>query len=123
MNNFPRGCRWILGAGLSAATALVAADPSLTGPPVGSTAITPVDNYEQWKSALNTGAGAVPPAFTLMPGFEIETLRSAQSGEGSWVATAFDAKGHLLVAREKRGLLRFALSTGPMQVEVIDDTL
>src|SRR5688572_11915142 len=88
-----------------------------------STAITPIDSYEQWRSALDTGKGVAPPTFTVLPGFEIETLRTARPDEGSWVGMAFDAKGRLIVAREKRGLLRFTLSNGPLQAEVIDDTL
>src|SRR5688572_24204607 len=126
MSTILRGWRPALAVVLIAANALLAAvAPSRTAPPTETdTAITPVDNYEQWKSALDTGKGVVPPTFTLLPGFELETLRSARPEEGSWVAMAFDAKERLIVAREKRGLLRFTLSHGqPMQAEVIDDTL
>jgi putative heme-binding domain-containing protein len=112
--------------GLPAATPnehLRTANPSGPGAALADTTITPLDNYEQWKSALNTGQGAVPPTFTLAAGFEIDTLRHARPDEGSWVALAFDARGRLIVAREKRGLLRFTLSSGRIHAELIDDTL
>src|SRR5688572_32218900 len=125
MSTILRGWRPLLADVLIPANALLAAvAPSRTAQTGTDTTITPVDNYEQWKSALDTGKGVVAPQFTLLPGFELETLRSARPEEGSWVAMAFDAKGRLIVAREKRGLLRFTLSDGqPMQAEVIDDTL
>ncbi|MEY4938916.1 MAG: hypothetical protein RIQ93_651 [Verrucomicrobiota bacterium] len=99
-----------------------AAPLARAGPPADTT-ITPVDNYEQWKAALDTGKGVVAPTFTLTPGFELETLRSAGPDEGSWIALTFDPKGRLIVAREKRGLLRFTLSPPAIPPEVIDDTL
>jgi glucose/arabinose dehydrogenase len=86
-------------------------------------AITPLDNYEQWKAALNTGSDDPPPPITLLPGFEIERLRTARPEEGSWIALSFDPKGRAIIAREKRGLLRFTLAPGSVQVETIDDTL
>jgi putative heme-binding domain-containing protein len=115
-------------AGSGVSPAATKAPPVATPPPraggfTADTAITPLDNYEQWKSALDAGKGVVPPSFTLTPGFEIETLRTALPDEGSWVALAFDAKGRLLVAREQRGLLRFTLSSAGLQPELIEDTL
>ncbi len=86
-------------------------------------AITPLDNYEQWKAALNTGSDDPPPPITLLPGFEIERLRTARPEDGSWIALSFDPKGRAIIAREKRGLLRFTLAPGSVQVETIDDAL
>jgi putative heme-binding domain-containing protein len=106
-----------------AAVRPLAAATSARAAATANTAITPLDNYEQWKSALDTGRGVVPPTFTLTPGFEIETLRIAAPDEGSWVTLGFDLQGRLIVAREKRGLLRFTLAAGSLHVEVIDDTL
>lgn len=96
---------------------------AFAGSTAADIAITPLDNYEQWKGALNTGADDPPPPVTLLPGFEIERLRTAQPEEGSWIALCFDPKGRVIIAREKRGLLRFTLAPGPIQVETIDDTL
>ena len=71
--------------------------------------ITPFDDYEQWKRALGSSASE-PDQFQLPPGFEIEKLRSAGEGEGSWVSLEFDPQGRLLVAMEEQGLLRIVLS-------------
>jgi putative heme-binding domain-containing protein len=102
---------------------LFAADAPSAGSSRADTAITPLDNYEQWKAALDTGRGVTPPTFTLTAGFAIDTVRIAQPDEGSWVALAFDQRGRAIVAREKRGLLRFTLADAAAKVEVIDDTL
>src|SRR4029453_17007518 len=65
-----------------------------------------------------------PETITVLPGFKIELLRSALPDEDSWISLAFDPKGRLTVAREKRGLLRMTLATGAVErVEVIEDTL
>ncbi|MBI2948045.1 MAG: c-type cytochrome [Verrucomicrobia bacterium] len=110
-------------------------------------AITPLDNYEQWRQAIGTGLGTDPATFIVQPGFEIELLRSARPEEDSWIALAFDRQGRIIIAKEKRGLLRLTLNRGedgsspspaatlqgravpaPMaqsaiRVEAIDDTL
>jgi putative heme-binding domain-containing protein len=108
---------------LAGHAAHAAAAATVTRPIDPDIAITPVDNYEQWKAALDTGKGAVPPTFSVLPGFEIETLRVARPDEGSWVALSFDAKGRLIIARERKGLLRFTLSDGTLHGEVVNDTL
>eukprot|EP00913_Durusdinium_trenchii_P023485 g22063.t1 len=75
-----------------------------------SITIKPVDDYTQWKQAIDARKGADPIRFFTRPGFQIELLRSAAPNEGSWVSMAFDPKGRLVVAREDKGLLRFTLS-------------
>jgi putative heme-binding domain-containing protein len=88
--------------------------------------VQPIDDYEQWKAAQGTKAGTDPATFQLLPGFEIELLRSAQPSEDSWICMAFDPQGRIVVAREKQGLLRFTLpknDNGTIQVETIDDKL
>ena len=73
-------------------------------------AAVPLDeDYNQWKQALGTNAATAPQHLTALPGFTVELLRSAQPGEGSWVALAFDPRGRVVIAREDRGLLRLTL--------------
>jgi putative heme-binding domain-containing protein len=89
------------------------------------------DNYEQWKQALTTGkeeakAGANPAAFLVAPGFQISLVRSALPDEDSWVSMALDPQGRIIIAKEKRGLLRMVLSedgSKVTKVESIDETL
>ncbi len=82
------------------------------------------DAYNSWMLARNADLATHPNSVTVLPGFQIELLRSAQPDEDSWVALAFDPKGRLTVAREKRGLLRMTLGNGAVQrVELINDTL
>jgi putative heme-binding domain-containing protein len=69
------------------------------------------EDYNQWKRALGTNAATAAEHIAALPGFTVELLRSAQAGEGSWVAMTFDPRGRVVVAREDRGLLRFARST------------
>jgi putative heme-binding domain-containing protein len=73
-------------------------------------AITPLDNYEQWRQSIGTGLGTDPATFIVQPGFEIELLRSARPEEGSWIAMAFDPQGRIIIAKEKKGLLRLTLN-------------
>lgn len=85
-----------------------------------------VEDYAQWKRALNPGQVSDPSKFVAPPGFEIQLLHAARPDEGSWVAMAFDPGGRLTVAREQRGLLRLSLDPARQQidhVEELDDTL
>ena len=88
--------------------------------------INSLDDYTQWKQALNTDKSADPSAFLVAPGFQIELLRSAQKDEGSWVSLAVDPKGRLVIAKEDRGLLRMTLAEDGRKItkiETIEDTL
>ena len=83
-------------------------------------------DYEQWQDAKTADAGTPASQFQIPPGFEIELLRSAKPEEHSWIAMAFDPKGRLIIAREKKGLLRMTLPNktgGKMKVEVINDDI
>lgn len=71
--------------------------------------IDPVDDYTQWKRALGPGATTEPARIQAPAGFEVELLRSARDGEGSWIALAFDRQGRLVISREEHGLLRLTL--------------
>ena len=99
-------------------------DPGLWGADARSIEISPFDNYEQWRQALGTAAGA--ERYWTAPGFEIELVRAAVENEGSWVALAFDPEGRVTIAREDRGLLRMTFDQpggAVTSVETIDDTL
>ncbi|NNE94177.1 MAG: hypothetical protein HKN23_21220 [Verrucomicrobiales bacterium] len=80
--------------------------------------ISPFAEYNQWKEATDGTQEQLSP---LPPGFEIEKLRAAHEGEGSWVSLAIDSKGRVIIAREQRGLLRLTLPE--QKIEVINDTL
>ena len=82
------------------------------------------DAYNSWMLARNADRATDPASVTALPGFKVELLRSAQRDEDSWVALAFDPKGRVTIAREKRGLLRMTLGSNAVErVEVIEDTL
>ncbi len=68
------------------------------------------DAYNSWQLAKPGAQSQAtdPKDFTLLPGFKAELVRSAQPGEDSWVAMAFDPQGRLTLAREKKGLLRLS---------------
>ena len=87
-----------------------------------SFAITPFDEYNQWKEALGQVAGG---KFQLPPGFQIQRVRQAQAGEDSWVSLACDPQGRWVIAQEKQGLLRLTLSADgqPVRMERINDQL
>ena len=92
------------------------------------TAISPFDDYEQWRQATGAKQGADPAKFSVAEGFEIELVHSAAADEGSWVSIACDPQGRFVIGREDKGLLRLALPTAEskanvVQVETINDTL
>lgn len=86
------------------------------------------DDYTQWKQASGGAVKPDPATFAVRPGFTIEHVRTAKEDEDSWVSMAFDPAGRLTIAKEKRGLLRFHLSSTKeslrvSKVETINDTL
>ena len=85
-----------------------------------------VDDYEQWKQSLGASQGADPATFQVAPGFEIRLIRSALPHEDSWVSMVFDRQGRVIIAQEKKGLLRMTLAPDGGEVistESLDDTL
>lgn len=85
-----------------------------------------VDSYNSWKLASNAGQATLPGSLKLPPGFRAELVRSARPEEGSWVAMSFDPEGRLVLAREKRGLIRLTFRSPGLTVspvELIEDTL
>ncbi len=88
--------------------------------------ITPLDDYEQWQDARSQKESTAASAFRLPPGFQITMVRSARQDEDSWISLRFDPQGRLIVAKEKKGLLRFTLSADNQSVvrsDLINDTL
>ena len=81
------------------------------------------DAYNSWQLAKPGAQSQAtdPKDFTLIPGFKAELVRSAQPGEDSWVAMAFDPQGRLTLSKEKKGLLRFDPKSGSMME--IENTL
>jgi putative heme-binding domain-containing protein len=92
-------------------------------------AISPFDDYEQWRQALGTGETADPSKFSVPAGFEIELVRAARGGEGSWIGLACDPQGRFVIGREDKGLLRVTLPSksakknSEPKVETINDVL
>lgn len=86
-----------------------------------------LDDYDQWKRAIGTGQADEAARVRVVPGFEVELVRSSQPSEGSWVSLTFDERGRLIVGREGSGILRMtnvsASKPSEIQVELINDTL
>ncbi|MBL9167745.1 MAG: c-type cytochrome [Verrucomicrobiales bacterium] len=83
-----------------------------------------VDAYNSWMLAKGTGTATDPHTFQVLPGFQVELLRSALPDEDSWIALDFDPQGRLVIAREKQGLLRLTLGSQRVErVQVIENTL
>jgi putative heme-binding domain-containing protein len=66
-------------------------------------------DYDQWQQALNAAAATAAETLETLPDFEVELLRSARPGEGSWIAMAFDPQGRLTISREDQGLFRLII--------------
>ena len=80
------------------------------------------DAYNSWQLAKRDQQSQAtdPSGFTLPPGFKGELIRSALPEEGSWVAMTFDPQGRVVLAMEKKGLLRLDQDG---KTQVIEDTL
>lgn len=68
-----------------------------------------LNDYNQWKLALNADGVASPVSISALPGYAVEMVRQSAPGEGSWISLAFDPQGRIVVAREDKGLLRMTL--------------
>ena len=81
------------------------------------------EDYEQWRRA-KTNDATTAKQFQLLPDYEIDLIRNAGKDEDSWIAMDFDPKGRLVIAREKKGLLRLTLKDGKVaKLEVINEDL
>ncbi len=81
-----------------------------------------------WVAAKSFGQAGSPPwgdplkpvqatpaeSITVLPGFKIELLHSAQPNEGSWICMTVDHKGRLIISpqRDDQPLLRVTLTQG-----------
>ena len=72
------------------------------------------ENYDQWREALQVEAATAAETLETLPDFEVELLRSARPGEGSWISMAFDPHGRLTISREDQGLLRLFIPDIPL---------
>src|SRR5438067_13475712 len=68
-----------------------------------------LNDYNQWKLALESGGVASPVSISTLPGYHVDIVRTALPGEGSWIALAFDLQGRIVVSREVKGLIRVTL--------------
>lgn len=51
-----------------------------------------------WGPVLKGRSATAAETLRVAPGFSVELLRSAQSGEGSWISMTFDPKGRLWIS-------------------------
>src|SRR5690606_13933914 len=65
------------------------------------------------------GGGQATPveSITLPQGFAVQLLRSAGTGEGSWISMTFDDRGRLILGRDRRGIARLTLSEDHSRVD------
>lgn len=90
----------------------------------GEEPVLTAETYNQWKEALPGGRTTVAGEIRVAEGFEVDLVRTAREGEGSWVAMAFDPDGLVVVAREDRGLLRMDPGLGESAAATaVEDTL
>ncbi len=87
-------------------------------------------DYYQWKKSLGANQAEATGTMRVLPGFEVELVRSAQPGESSWISVTFDAQGDAIIGcegRDKRnGLLRLKLPNeqrSAAEVSSAEDTL
>jgi putative heme-binding domain-containing protein len=67
---------------------------------------------EPWGDVLATPVATAADKLTILPGFKVELLRSAERGEGSWVCMAVDSKSRLIISPQEGtgNLLRVTLN-------------
>ena len=54
-----------------------------------------------WGDVLAPPVATAAEKLTVLPGFKVELLRSAERGEGSWVCMALDPKGRLIISPQE----------------------
>lgn len=84
-----------------------------------------VDDYNQWKLALQAGGVSQPVSIRAKPGFVVEAVRIAGPADGSWISLTFDPKGRAVIGREDKGLIRLTLPRAgeEIKVESIEESL
>jgi len=76
---------------------------------------------ETARAATEEKHQATPAAsLKILPGFQVELLHSAQSGEGSWICMTMDSKGRLIVSPQgdQEPLLRITLSAAGQVAQI-----
>ncbi len=68
-----------------------------------------------WGDVLSKASATPASALKLLPGYEVDLLRSAEPNEGSWVCMTFDPKGRLYVSPEGESLPLLRFTLGPDQ--------
>jgi putative heme-binding domain-containing protein len=69
--------------------------------------------------AGSSAAAAEPATLPQVPkGFQVEALRVAREGEGSWISMTFDDRGRLIFGRDDAGLMRLTLADDPAGIAV-----
>src|SRR6266478_4232280 len=66
---------------------------------------------QPWRDVLKAPQATAAESLTVLPGFKVELLHSAQFGEGSWICMATDSKGRLIISpqADNQPLLRVTL--------------
>ena len=77
-------------------------------------------DYDQWKEALKTRRATSARHVSVPSGFEVDLIKTANKGEGSWVSLEFDDKGRLLIGREGPGILRLSLPKGRFGISPLE---
>jgi putative heme-binding domain-containing protein len=79
---------------------------------------------QPWGDVFATPVATAAEKLTVLPGFKVELVRSAERGEGSWVCMAIDPKGRLIISPQEGtgNMLRVTLNrTGQIdKLEKID---
>ena len=75
---------------------------------------------QPWGDVLKTPQATAAESLTVLPGFKVELLHSAQFGEGSWICMATDSKGRLIISpqAENQPLLRVTLDRSGQVKEI-----
>lgn len=84
-----------------------------------------LDNYEQWKLALEATEGkqSIKPKFSIASGFRIQEIPFTEKPDpdlGSWVSMTIDPEGRPIIANESSGLLRLTLSAKGDSIETAE---
>lgn len=81
-------------------------------------AISPLLNVWPTQSDAAEHDATPASAISVMPGFHVELLRSAQEGEGSWISLTFDDQGRIILSDDTAGLKRLTLADDPTAITV-----
>src|SRR6266850_3647136 len=67
---------------------------------------------QPWGDVLTVPKATAAESLTVLPGFKVELLHSAEVGEGSWICMTVDDKGRLVISpqADNQPLLRLTLS-------------